>query len=78
LLQVSSATTPLQNPQAWSAVAYGTLTQKSTCIPAWKKKDGRRAYLKGHKLVVWFWRPCIDFNPIFRGNGKKLNAMEIY
>lgn len=42
------------------------------------KRKADLANLKGHKLVIWFWRPGINFNPVFCSNGKKFNAMEIY
>ena len=34
--------------------------------------------LKCHELVVRFWSPRVNFNLVFRCNGKKFDAMEIY
>lgn len=35
-------------------------------------------HLKSHELVIRFRGPSINFNPVFRSNGKKFNAVKIY
>lgn len=35
-------------------------------------------YLKGHKFVVWLWRPCIDFHRTLQCNYQEFDSLIFY
>jgi len=35
-------------------------------------------YLKGHKFVVWLWRPCIDFHRTLQRNYQEFDSLIFY